>query len=818
MLKLQFYPIDITYKIINDRAVLFLYGRSKTGEQLCVIDDSFEPYFYIVPAKDANVEQLLARLNLFSITRRGDILRITKTEVVDRKFLGKDIMAIKAFANLPKAIPALRNEIAKMHDIEGVYEADISYVRRYLIDKNIVPLILTDIEGDFVNMRSKVPVLKASKIAQTSAELISEPRILAFDIETHNPTPAINSQENPIIMLSVYGKGIKKVITWKRFKTNLDYVEFVDSEVRLLERFQEIIEDFKPDILTGYFSDSFDIPYIKARADKYRLKLDIGLDFSPIKFSAGLSDVVQINGIVSLDVFKFIQRIVSRRLKTETLGLDDVSSELLGKRKIEVDMERLAVVWDNLEPEIERYCEYNIQDSMLVYELCELLLPNMMELVKIVGLPLYDINMMGLSQLVEWYLLKQLQNFNEIAPNRPTRAEIEKRRMQTYKGGFVYEPTPGLFKNVAVFDFRSLYPSIIASHNIAPSTLNCECCVNSPSYAPELNYWFCTKKKGFIPLLIEELINRRMRVKEIMKQTADERKRVLLDARQESLKLLSNSFYGYLGFFGARWYSIESARSVTSYGRYYIKKVIEKAKNDGYDVLYGDTDSVFLKIGDKSKNDVRLFADKINVELPGLMELDFEGFYPMALFVSVKEKSYGAKKKYALLSEDGFIKIKGFETVRRNWSAIAKETQEEVLRIMLKENDVQRALMHTRTVIDNLKNKKIPTEKLVIHTQLTKHLGDYDSIGPHVAVAQKMKMNGTEVGAGSLIKYVVVEGTGRIRDRAKPFEEVKKGDYDANYYITHQIIPAVESLFAVFGYSRENLLSSVSQSSLSGFM
>jgi len=817
-MKLQFYPTDITYKIINDKAVIFIYGRSTTGEQLCVMDDGFEPYFYVLPEKGSNVDHTSSLLNKLSIINKGNIARITKTETVDKKILGKDVVAIKAYANIPKAIPLLKKEISKMSGVREVLEADIPFVRRYLIDKNIIPFVLTEAEGNFVNYHSKVPVLKASKITQNSSEFLSKPRMLAFDIETYNPTQTIDMENNPIIMLSFYGENIKKVITWKRFKTNNDFIEFVESEQKLLERFKEILEEYRPDIIAGYFSDSFDLPYIKRRAEKNRVKLDIGLDFSSIKLKPN-SDVVQIDGIISLDIFKFIQRVISRKMKTEILSLDEVSSELLGKKKIKVDMEKLADVWDKGGEALERYCNYNLNDSMLAYEICELLIPNILEMVKIVGLPLSDVIMMGFSQLVEWYILRQIPNFNEIAPNKPTGEEIAKRMTQTYKGAFVYNPTPGLFKNVAVLDFRSLYPSIITAHNISPSTLNCDCCKDNPSYSPieDEKYWFCTKRKGFIPLLIEDLINRRARVKEIIRQTADEKKKMILDARQESLKLSANAFYGYLGFYMARWYSIESARATTAYGRYYIHKVIDMAKRDGYQVIYGDTDSVFLATNGKSKNDAKLFADKINIDLPKSMELEFEGFYPVALFVSVKEKEIGAKKKYALLSEDGFIKIKGFETVRRNWSEVAKRTQEDVLNIILKENDIQKALKRIRSIVNDLKNKKIPMEQVVIHTQLTKHLGEYESIGPHVAVAQKMKMNGKNVGAGSLIRYVIVEGSGRIRDRAKMVEEVKEGQYDANYYINHQIIPAVESIFAVFGYNKENLLTNVSQATLDGF-
>ncbi|MCK4501301.1 DNA polymerase, partial [Candidatus Babeliales bacterium] len=424
---------------------------------------------------------------------------------------------------------------------------------------------------------------------------------------------------------------------------------------------------------------------------------------------------------------------------------------------------------------------------------------------------------MGFSQLVEWYILKQEKNFNEIAPEKPHNGEIKKRRMQTYKGAFVFEPKPGLYKDIVVFDFKSLYPSIISSHNISPGTLNCDCCPEkelAPAEDKNEKYWFCTKKKGFIPTIMEELIERRMRIKEIIKK---EKKNPLLEARSQMLKLLANSFYGYIGFYAARWYSIECARAITSYGRYYIHKVIDRAKEAGFNVLYSDTDSVFLALDGKTKKDSEKFAEEINLELPGVMELNFEAFYPSGIFVSAKAGAYGAKKKYALLKEDGNLKVRGFEAVRRNWSPIAKEVQVNVLNIILKENDSAKAFDYVKKIIKELNEHKIPIDKVIIHTQLQKEIASYDAIGPHVAIATRMKEKGMPVGPGSIIEYVITKHGEKIRDKAKFPSEVNQKDYDPSYYADNQIIPAVEKIFEVLGYSKEELAARHDQDKLDKF-
>ena len=416
--------------------------------------------------------------------------------------------------------------------------------------------------------------------------------------------------------------------------------------------------------------------------------------------------------------------------------------------------------------------------------------------------------------------MKQAPSFNEIAPNKPGYDETIKRRTSSYEGAFVFEPVPGLHKDIVVFDFRSLYPTILGSHNIGPDTIDCDCCKETGKKTPDSGHWFCEKKKGFVPLLIEDLVTRRARIKTIIKEkkaNSDHEGMNFLDARSNGLKLLANSFYGYLGFFGARWYSFDSASAITSWGRYYIHDVINKAQKNGFKVLYSDTDSVFLRLDGKTKENAHDFVKEINLHLPGLMELEYEGFYPSGIFVSAKIGPYGAKKKYALISEKGVLKIRGFETVRRNWSFVAKDAQETVLNIVLREHDVDKALKYVKQVVADLRDGKVPLEKVIINTQLTKEIDDYTAKGPHVAVAQRLKNKGKKIGPGSIIKYIVAQGNDIIRNRARLPEEVKPGEYDADYYINNQVIPSVERIFNVLGHTKEELLETKEQTKLGGF-
>ncbi len=803
MEQLTFYPLDVSYKIKN-KAIIHIYGKTADGRKICVTDPNFQPYFYVKPKGDPT--QLTKDLLRCKVHANNDLAEVVSVSPAEKNLHGKPIKLLKVFTKLPQHVPIIKQEISTHPAVEGCFEYDILFARRYVMDSDITPLLSAKASGTFITERSRVPVFEAEKIEAADEDLFPDINILAFDIETYNPDgKGMNAEKHPILMIALYSKTMKKVITWKRFPTINDNIEFVAGEFELISRFKELVEQAKPDIITGYYSDGFDFPYIIERARKYKIPLDIGLDHSTIDFNRRSAEV-KITGIVHLDIYQFIKKVLARSLTTDSLKLDAVASELLGERKHDIDISKLAEDWDS-NAALEKYCNYNLHDARITYMLCKKILPNIEEMVKIVGLPLFVVSRMSFSQLVESYIFTNAKQYNELAPNKPGYNEAAKRRAQTFEGAFVYEPIPGLYNDVVIFDFRSLYPSIITSHNISPSSFRCDCC---HELIPGQKDWFCQKKKGFLSAVLEDIITRRMRVNQIIKTSPDQ----LLEARSNVLKLLANSFYGYLGFAPARWYSFESARSVTALGRYHINEVIKHAQTAGFTVLYSDTDSIFLKLGNKTKDDAVKLVDDVNAELPGLMELEYQGFYPAALFVGAKAGAYGAKKKYALLDEKDRITIKGFEAIRRNWSAIAKEVQQTVLSIILKEKDPEKALLYVKNMIAQLRSHAVPTEKVIISTQLQKPVGAYGNVGPHVAVAQRMIERGMTVVPGSIISYVITAGKGPLRDNAKLPDEVQNNEYDTEYYVNNQILPSIDRIFDVLGIDVDEAVNKKEQQSL----
>ena len=498
-------------------------------------------------------------------------------------------------------------------------------------------------------------------------------------------------------------------------------------------------------------------------------------------------------------------------LRIDTFNLNTVANEIIGEKKLDFDLGDINEVWDS--GDIKELTEYNLRDSDLAYKLCKELLPNLNEISKLVGMPIYDVSRATYGSLVENYLIKKARDYNEIIPNRPKYDAIMERRNETYEGAFVMEPKPGFYNNVAVFDFKSLYPSIIVTKNISPSSLNNK----NGNKTPEVeirgkkNYYYFDAKETFIPMVVKELVLKRNEIKKILKEKKDS----ALSGRSYALKTVANSIYGYYGFFGSRYHSMECAASITAWARHYIQDVIKKAQKEKFEVIFSDTDSIGIYMNKKTKKEVLDFLEKINKSLPGIMELELESFYDYGLFVSKKgETTGGAKKKYALINSKGDIKIIGFETVRGDWSLIARETQKKVIEIILKDNSFEKALKYSREIIKEIQEGKVDMKKLIIRNQLSMNLERYKNIGPHVAVARLMRERGVNIKEGSVINFIISSGKGLIRDRAKIPKEAK--DYDKEYYVNNQVIPCLEKIFEIKGYTKQDLLSK-EQSKLGDF-
>lgn len=198
----------------------------------------------------------------------------------------------------------------------------------------------------------------------------------------------------------------------------------------------------------------------------------------------------------------------------------------------------------------------------------------------------------------------------------------------------------------------------------------------------------------------------------------------------------------------------------------------------------------------KIKKQAQKFLEELNSKLPESMELEYEGFYRRGFFVS--------KKRYAVI-ENGEIIAKGLELVRRDWAPIVKKTQESVLMAILKEGDSNKAINEVKNVMKKIRSGEIDKKELIIHTQITKPLTEYKQVGPHVVAAQIIESHGVKVDRGTIIRYIIKKGKSSISQRAVPYEYSDNIDYDEDYYINNQLIPAIGRIMEAFGYSKTDL-------------
>jgi DNA polymerase elongation subunit (family B) len=538
-LKFSYYFVDISYKIIDKIPYIILFGKSSTGKSLALVE-AFKPYFYVMPeqGKENELKKDIEHINIDD----KRLFKVDNIDFVERYYNGQVIKLLEVYVNMPEGVPKISLAASRLDLAKGIFEYDIPYTKRYLIDKKLVPLCFMDVQArkTSLDLNISVPYLEIESISNRTEEL-AELNIMAFDIESYNPTNRIDTKNNPILMIALYGESIKKVLTWKRFKTSFEFIEFVESEKDLLLRFQDILLRHKPDILTGYFSDGFDLPYIIERSKILGIKLR-GLDNTEFKLNKR-QGYAKVTGIGHIDIFKFIRRLYSKAINIDSFSLDSIAEKILGERKEAVDIKKLYQSWDE-NKNLGEYCKYNLKDAELTYKLTIKTLPNFAEFAKLIRQSIFEINRMSYSQYVEYFLMRLAYIFNILIPNKPTYFEKTMRSIDSFKGGYVFKPEPGLYKDIVVFDFKSLYPSIIVSHNISPETINCNCCKETAKKHKinDKEYWFCQKQEGFIPKALNELINRRSRIKEILKKKDN----LVLRARSESLKILTNAFLGIL--------------------------------------------------------------------------------------------------------------------------------------------------------------------------------------------------------------------------------------------------------------------------------
>ncbi|BFH72481.1 DNA polymerase II [Sulfurisphaera javensis] len=766
----NFFILDFSYDVVENKPVIYIWAIDKNNDRVVLLEKKFRPYFYVLVDENANIEEI-----------KKEILKLSKSyspitkveEVQDKKYFGSPVKVLRIETVIPAYVRVYRDEVTKINGVKNVLEADIRFYMRYAIDNDLKPFywIEAEIEEAKENNFRVKKVYELKKINRIYEDKMPELKMMAFDIEVYNKYGSPNPRRDPIIIIGVWTKEGGKQFLADKY-----------DDIKAIRDFINFVQTYDPDIIVGYNVNNFDWPYLLERANIRGLKLDVGrrINGEP---SQGVYGHYSVTGRLNVDIYGFAQSIQEVKVKTLE-NVADYLGVLPKEKRSLIEWYDIPKYWDD-EKKRDILLKYNMDDAKSAYLLGEVFVPFGIELTKISGLPLDQLSMASVGYRVEWLLMREAFKYNELIPNK------EEREYESYEGGLVISPLPGIHEEVTVLDFSSMYPSIMIKYNIGPDTLikgDCDDCWVSPA-----GYKFRKEPPGLYKNVLQKLVKERKEVKELMEKTTDEYERRVLDARQRALKIMANAFYGYMGWLGARWYSKEGAEAVTSWGRAIISEAAKMAKEKGFIVVYGDTDSIFVK----GKGDVNSLINEISTKFG--LEIKIDKVYKRVFFTE-------NKKRYAGLTEDGKIDIVGFEAVRGDWCDLAKQVQINVIELILKTGKVDDAVKYVKSVIFDLRRYNFKIEDLIIWKSIDKNLDEYDVTAPHVVAAKKAAKAGYLISKGVKIGYVIVKGAGKISDRAEPYFMVKeKNKIDVEYYVDKQIIPVAMRILEGFGIKESSL-------------
>ena len=508
--------VDSGYRILHGKAYITLFGRSEQGEPFLTLS-SYQPYFFILK-KDLKKAQSLEDFS-FEETSLKDF---------------KDQALVKITVDIPSDVAHLR----KGFEGEGIqtYEADIQFARRFLIDTKIQACV--DIEGDY-SYQNEVKVYKDPELRPLA--LFSPPlKLLAIDIET-------DSRAKEIYCISLVCGEVKKVLIVSDKK--LKQAESFALEKDMLERFFQLVRELDPDLILGWNLINFDLKVIRKRCQKLEVPFVLGrLDtVKKLVLKEGFFERSKViaDGRQIIDLLMWVRDTV----KLDDYKLETVAYHYLQEGKNITFFSKGEEIEELFRKDPQKLVYYNLKDSELVLRILEksTLLSLYMKRSSLTGLMLDDVK--GSIASLDALYLKKLRDRGYVAPSTGHSAKEE-----SITGGYVMDSVPGLYENIVVFDFKSLYPSLMRTFNIDPLSFGKKG-IKAPNGAS------FSKEKGIMPEILEELFE----VREEYRKNKDE-------VGRYAIKILMNSFFGVMASPLCRYYSLELANGITSFAQFFIKK------------------------------------------------------------------------------------------------------------------------------------------------------------------------------------------------------------------------------------------------------
>lgn len=674
----------------------------------------------------------------------------------------------------------LISEVEEIHQTDiKTYESDVDPLRRFLMEKSINSQMLvngaaekTDSITRFIN-----PTIEPCEVTPNFI-------IASIDIETGARTNQLYSVAAHIT--GKKGEHKKVFIIGDKPKYYAEYLSFFTDEKDLLVKFFIWFKEFDPDIIIGWHVIGFDLLFLDNKCRELGLNLDIARTKGrvSIRQRKPSGHFISITGRVVIDGPSMLR---ASFFNFEDFKLETVAQELLGTGKtITPDENKIEEIDRLFKEDKAALAEYNLQDAVLVTDIFNKtgLINLSVRRAQISGLLMDQLGMM--TAAFDHFYLSRLHRAEFVAPNLKDIHTIEHAA-----GGYVIEPTPGIYENVIVLDFKSLYPSIIQTFKIDPYSL----VMKETDTIKTLNGYEFSSSLHILPDYIDELM--------IMRDTAKKKKDKQLS---QAIKILMNSFYGVMGSFGCRFYHPDLPRAITGTGHKLLLGSKDYMESKGLKVIYGDTDSLFVMLKDISVDDGEAQGKKIVKELnhywknklkkefkvDSYLELEFEKYYRKFIITPARGADIGAKKRYAgLLVKDGKenIEFVGMEFVRSDWTKLAKEFQIELYEKIFKGEEVEDWI---REVIQNLKDGKLD-EKLIYRKRLRKDVDDYvKNIPPHARAAKLLNE------PRDVIYYAITQ-------RGPIPIELKHNDFDYDHYIEKQLKPIADSVLSLLGKNFDSI-------------
>lgn len=758
----------------QDRSIVLKFYDPITNRVILWKDTSdYKPFCYVTPETIPQIKEFVG------------INRIEETEL-------RDIIQDKTI-KISKVICNDTNVINKsLIPTYKVWEGDIKVQNSYLYDNGFQVGKWYEVKKDYIELIEgtssinlgeintegiieKEKFLKnVSKWAQLLNEPIPEIRRIAFDIEVEAgkdtmPDPSVADQR--VTAISFHSDDLQKVFVLKRDMqlgediTNVEDLVWFDSEKEMLEKAFDIIESY-PICLT-FNGDQFDMPYLYNRA------IQLGIVNIPFKM---LSKNATLSMGIHLDMYTIFKnrslKIYAFKSKYVEDGLDSVSKALLGEGKLEYE--------GNLQ-EIPLYtlAHYCYNDSRLTYNLSAYnnnLVMNLMVIIsRISNLSIDECSRYAISAWIKSLLYYTHRQNQELVPKSEDFPKIEASTQSStdkkYEGAIVLEPTAGIHFDVKVMDFASLYPSIIKVKNVSYETVNCsheECKSNK---VPFTTHHICIKHTGIVSMLIGSLKELRVgHFKKLSKTAATEQDKTKYETISEALKVFLNASYGVIGYDEFPLYYLPTAETVTAFGRSIISETVKAAKDLDMTVLYGDTDSIFLKAPTKEQVQslIQFAKNTFNIDI------EQDKTYRYVVLSNRRKNYFGIKP-------DGSADIKGLSGKKSNTPPFIRGMFSEIIKRLgdvKTSDDFQVAkdwIIHmVQGKVRDFEN--IPLEELAFNYMIRRQLDEYKVKPPAIKAMEQL---GIHIHVGQFIQFIKTRG----RVNVKPISMVQRNEIDKEKYM-----------------------------------